>query len=550
MGDSDPREALQRAVGHQQAGRLRDAEALCRQMLARAPDNAEALSTLGIVYCQLQLRDLGIGFTGRAVQVNPGVASYHHNYAEAWMALGEADQAIQEYQKASALDPTRPEPCAGLGIALHRRGRWAESVAALRQALDLGMQQASVYLELAKSLRRCGQLDDAEAALGRAEALQPNNAEIWQVRGEILGQRQKYAEAVHAFARASELAPGYARPHHGAGVVLALQGNFPAAAAAMDRALKLDPNYPEANCGAGAVLLRINRAADAIPYYERAIMLNPRYLEARADLALAYEKAGRVKDAAAQYEILAGVTTDEEFFRYQRASLGDGATPTPATAPPALVARLFDKYVRFFDEHLTKYLGYRAPQLIFHAVAHVKPNPRLAILDLGCGTGLCGQLFKPLARRLVGVDLSPAMIEKAQERGIYDRLLVADLLEITAAVSETFDLVIAGDVFCYLGDLTPVFQRVAKMSHPGSLFAFTVEVSDDGDYVLRQTRRYAHAPNYIRQLAPRQGYEVLTLERTALRSENQRDVEGLVVVLRYRDGAAGNAQLHAGKPAL
>ncbi|MEI8195935.1 MAG: tetratricopeptide repeat protein [Phycisphaerae bacterium] len=532
MGDTDQRETIQSALEHQQSGRLREAEALCRQVLAHAPEHAAALSLLGVIYCQLQRRDWGIGFAGRAVQVNPHVAAYHYHYAEAWLAIGEANQAILAYQKAIALDPARPEPYAGLGAALHRRGRWAESVAALRQAIALGFNQAGVHVDLAKSLLRCGKLDDAEATLGQAEKLQPQNAEIWQVRGEILGHRQQYPAAVTAFTRAAELAPNYARPHHGAGVVLALQGDFPAAAAAMERALKLDPDYPEANCGAGALLLRSGRPVEAIAYYEKAIATNPQYLEARADLALAYEKAGRMKDAAAQYEALAAVTTDEEFFRFQRASLGAGATPP--TAPPALVARLFDKYARYFDEHLTKYLGYRAPQLVFQAVARTAPKPGLAILDLGCGTGLCGQLFKPLAAKLVGVDLSPAMIEKAQERGIYDRLMVADLLEITSVVSESFDLVLAGDVFCYIGDLTPVFQRVAKVLRPGSLFAFTVEVSDEGDYVLRQTRRYAHAPSYIRQLAQSQGYELLSLDRTALRQENQHEVEGLVAVLRYR----------------
>ena len=377
----------------------------------------------------------------------------------------------------------------------------------------------------------------------KALDLKPDLAEAWQVRGEILGHRQEYPAAVAAFARAAELAPNYARPHHGAGVVLALQGDFTAAAAAMDRALKLNPDYPEANCGAGAILLRVGRAADAIVLYEKALAASPGYLEARADLALAYEKAGRLKDAAAQYEILAGATVDAEFFRFQRASLGQGEAP-PA-APSTLVARLFDRYARSFDEHLTKYLGYRAPQLIFQAVARAAPSDGLHILDLGCGTGLCGQLFKPLAAQLIGVDLSTAMVEKARERGIYDRLIVADLLGASTALTQRFDLITASDVFCYVGDLSPIFQMIAGMLRPEGLFAFTVEaIPDDervdGGYILRQTRRYAHAASYLRQLIARHGYELLSLEQAALRSEKQQDVQGFVVVLRCpRSGQDG-----------
>jgi predicted TPR repeat methyltransferase len=543
MGNEDHDEAIRRAVGHQRAGRLREAESIYRQVLARDPDDADALSALGILNCQLRRNDLGIGFAGRAVQLKPAVASYQHNYGEAWMAAGEAEQAILAYQKAIELDPLRPEPYAGLGVALHRRGQWDESAKALGKAIELGLREAGIYVELAKSRMRSGQLDQAEAALRQAMGLKPDLAEAWQVQGEILGHRQQYAEAVAAFTRAASLAPGYARPHHGAGVVLALQGDFQAAAAAMDRALKLDPTFPEANCGAGAILLWVGRAPEAVGYYEKAIAAWPGYLEARADLALAYEKCGRLKDAAEQYGALARATAGETFFLFQRASLGEGEAP-PA-APAALVAQLFDRYARSFDEHLTKFLGYRAPQLLFQAVVRAAPVTGLEILDLGCGTGLCGQLFKPMAAKLVGVDLSPAMIDKARERGVYDRLVVADLLERTALPSESFDLVTASDVFCYVGDLAPVLRNVAGVLRPGGLFAFTVEAIDGGEYVLRQTRRYAHSATYVKQAAQRQGYELLSLDRAALRTENRCDVEGLVAVLR-RGQAAPSGGLEPG----
>lgn len=542
--DHDNAAVMRQAIVYQQEGKLREAAALCRQVLARDPDHAEALSVLGILSCQLGRKDLGMGFAGRAVQLQPNVAAYQHNYAETWLAMGETEQAIAAYRRAVDLAPGRPEPWAGLGVALHRRGFWRESASALRRAIDAGAVQPDTYVALAQSLLRCGQLDEAETYLQKAMDLKPSFAEAWQVRGEIQGHRQKYAEAVAAFTRAAELAPGNARPHHGAGVVLALQGDFAAASAAMGRALKLDPDYPEANCGTGAILLRVGRTVEAIGFYEKALLVNPGYLEARADLALAYEKAGRLKDAAAQYEVLADATSDAEFFRFQRASLGQAEAP-PA-APSTLVARIFDRYARSFDEHLTKYLGYRAPQLIFQAVARAAPSDGLHILDLGCGTGLCGQLFKPLATQLVGVDLSPAMVEKARERGIYDKLIVADLLGAATALKQRFDLVTASDVFCYIGDLAPVFQMIAAMLRPAGIFAFTVEAITgdepaEGGYILRQTRRYAHAASYLRQLIVGHGYELVCLEQAVLRSENRQDVQGFVVVLRgprpHQDGS-------------
>jgi predicted TPR repeat methyltransferase len=531
--ETEKRELVQRAMQLQQAGRLADAAAIYHQILAEEPDDGRSLSALGILSRQRGRNDLAIGFAGRAVQVNPGSAIYQHNYGEAWLAVGEPEQAMLAFRKAIALEPNRPEPYAGLGVALQRRDRWGESVDALGKAVELGLRHPATYVDLARSLMRCQKHDEAEAFLARAEELNPDVAELWQVRGEVLGQRRKYAEAIEAFHRAARLAPHYARPHHGAGVVLALHGDFDAAATAMRRALELDPHYPEAECGLGAILLRTGKATEAIACYERALAARPAYHEARADLALAYEKAGRLKDAAGQYATLARATSQEAFYRFQQASVGQGEPP-PA-APPVLIAQLFDKYAASFDEHLIKYLGYRAPQLIFQAVARAAPHGKLDVLDLGCGTGLCGQLLKPLASSLTGIDLSPAMIDKARERGIYDRLIVGDILDTSAIAASRFDLVTACDVFCYLGDLAPVFDRVRAILKPGALFAFTVEATDDkatAGYQLRQTRRYAHAPDYVRQAAEAQGYVLVSLDRTALRSENKQDVDGLVAVLR------------------
>ncbi len=533
MTDQEKKALVAIALKYQQAGRFLEAASAYQHILLEEPDDAHALSCLGILSRQLGRNDLAIGFAGRAVQIKPDSAIYQHNYGEAWLAIGEAQQAMLVFRKAISLEPNRPEPHAGLGVALQRLGQWGQSVDALGKAVDLGLRQPAIYADLAKSLVRCRKLDDAERALAWAEELKSDLPEIWQVRGEILGHRKNYAEAVEAFAHAMRLAPAYARPHHGAGVVLALQGQFDAAAAAMRRALELDPDYPEANCGLGAILLRQNHVSEAIACYEKALAARPAYHEARADLAQAYEKAGRLKEAAQQYAALAQVSSNEMYYRFQQAAMGQAEAP--AAAPPALVAKLFDRYANSFDEHLTKFLGYRAPQLIFQAVARVAPHHKLDILDLGCGTGLCGQLFKPIAKSLIGIDLSSAMIEKAKERGIYDRLVVGDILDTSPVSSSSFTLVTACDVFCYLGDLAPIFQKVASILSPGGLFAFTVEAIDEGDYQLRQTRRYAHSSNYLKTLAQRQDYDLVSLDRTPLRTERRQDVEGFVVVLRRRN---------------
>src|SRR5262249_51580342 len=139
----------------------------------------------------------------------------------------------------------------------------------------------------------------------------------------------------------------------------------------------------------------------------------------------------------------------------------------------------------------------------------------LDILDLGCGTGLTGVAFQDLARRLDGIDLSPAMIEKARSRAIYDHLAVGDIEE----AAGTYDLWLAADTLVYLGDLDRIFAAAKRSLRPGGRFLFTVERNPDAGFALGPKRRWRHAEAYLRETAARQGFSVAGLMACAPRHE-------------------------------
>ncbi len=254
----------------------------------------------------------------------------------------------------------------------------------------------------------------------------------------------------------------------------------------------------------------------------------------------------------------------------------------PPIAPVGQVVAVFDGLAERFDHQLVDQLRYRGPELLYAAVqAATQPPPPAApfsvlsrppaapvsfgdIFDLGCGTGLCAPFFKPHARSLTGVDLAPAMIRKARERNCYDELLVADLIDTLRARPNACDLALAADVFIYIGDLAPVFAAAATALRPNGLFAFSVEALDtpteasreitpavataapgtpDGtpvptapatspDYILRSTRRYAHAAPYLFNLAAAHGFQRVSLTRAALRLEELKEVPAFILVFR------------------
>ncbi|CAA9390002.1 MAG: hypothetical protein AVDCRST_MAG64-1141, partial [uncultured Phycisphaerae bacterium] len=235
-------------------------------------------------------------------------------------------------------------------------------------------------------------------------------------------------------------------------------------------------------------------------------------------------------DAAKLHEALAAVTN----------------LPPPSQASPAAVGDLFDRYADRFDQHLRETLGYRVPELIAAAVeqaraaaGQARPAEPMDVLDLGCGTGLCGPLLRRMAGAglLAGVDLSPAMIERARGRGVYDRLEAADLLEALGKRPAAYDLLVAADVLIYFGDLTPIFEPAVAALRPGGLFAFSVEAGEGERFQFHPaTRRYAHAEPYLRRLADIFGLRVVKLDPITGRTEAGKPVPGFLVLLAALSG--------------
>ena len=216
-----------------------------------------------------------------------------------------------------------------------------------------------------------------------------------------------------------------------------------------------------------------------------------------------------------------------------------GGNAAPALSE-AYVRRLFDQYSSRYDAALTERLSYRGPSLLHDAIEGAvggagRPLHFPAMLDLGCGTGLAGAVFRPFVERLVGVDLSPAMIARAKSKDLYDRLATADLTDFLAAEAgdgAKYDLILAADVFVYVNELTPIIAATARILAPDGLFAFTVETHSGDGMKLLPTLRYAHAEPYIRRALAGAGLTIASVADVAVRNEKGVPVDSLVVVAR------------------
>jgi predicted TPR repeat methyltransferase len=268
-------------------------------------------------------------------------------------------------------------------------------------------------------------------------------------------------------------------------------------------------------------------AADVIA---QALELAPGWAEGHFALAESLADSGRPEDAAAAYRAYLALDSNDSMGAAARLTLL-GAAPTPAGLPSAYIARLFDEYAPRFDSSLLERLNYQGPALLKAAVTRVWPRPFSRVFDLGCGTGLSGAAFRDVAAWLGGVDLSPAMVKRAQIKKIYDYLEAGDMSAVLRALAEPCELILAADVLVYVGDLTELFQAVRSRLIMGGLFAFTVQRADDGDYALGREQRYSHSRGYLERCADAADFEIALLEEVVTRQEAGKDVPGLMAVL-------------------
>jgi predicted TPR repeat methyltransferase len=344
----------------------------------------------------------------------------------------------------------------------------------------------------------------------------------------------RYEDAEQCFAASLALLPGRASTLVNLAATWLKLARPQEALDAADQVLALEADSADAWLHRVTALAQLDRHDEALAGSERLLAIAPTLAPAWSLRAGLLQDLGRRDEAARAFRQAIAQGADPELIGYSLAALG--AQAAPPGAPPRYVTSLFDDYAGQFDEHLLHTLRYRGhAELVEHLRAPARGRFRRA-LDLGCGTGLCGPLVKPLAERLTGVDLSGRMLDKARSLGVYDELVQADIVEHLRSAPPGCDLVLAADVFIYIGDLAPAFGAVHRVLQPGGVFCFSAEPgrADGPGFELLPSLRYAHSEAYLRALAARQGFELVQLLRRPIREEQSQAVEGLFVYLHRR----------------
>lgn len=331
-------------------------------------------------------------------------------------------------------------------------------------------------------------------------------------------------QAERDFAASLSLLPGRVSTLTNLGATRLKLGRPQEAADLLAEALAQEPQNVEALGHRATALAEMGLPGQALASVEEAIRLAPgtgALWSLRGNLL---KELGRLPEARDSLATAIARGADNELTRYYLASLT--GRDAPATAPREYVQALFDGYADGFEEHLLRTLKYQAHEVLVAGLARMQRRFASA-LDLGCGTGLCGLAARPLVDRLDGVDLSSHMVERARSRGVYESVVQADLVQHLNGTMRRYDLVLAADVFIYVGALEAVFDAVTRVMEPGGVFCFSVEASgEDAGIALRGSLRYAHSPGYIRSLAQHHGFEFAETQEHPIREDQRLPVAG------------------------
>ncbi len=507
-----------------QAGDYAGAEAAYRAALAHDSEHVEAHGNLGVLLYQ----------------------------------LGKFDEAAAVLAHATTLSPEGVQLRCNLGATLCALGDGCAAEAAYREACALAPESAQAHTGLAAALILQDQHDAAIVALERALAIDPTAAEPRQQLAAVFGRQRSLEKAEAIYRSLIERMPDDAWSHNGLGAVLEAQERRDEAQAAFARALALSPDWADAHYNLGVSLERSGQLERAAASYSAALERAPEHVLAINNLAGVHRALGNIEDAGRMYEHAARLAPHDEVATHLAAAM---AGQTTERAPAGYVRKVFDDYADRYDGHMRETLEYRAPEALGAAIAaafgegrvgigpsarradvapgarraDVAPSARRAdvAIDLGCGTGLLGRAVSGYVEHLVGVDLSPRMVELARASGVYDELIEGDIIDyLSGREAASCELVMAADVLIYLGDLSALFAAVGRALRVGGVWAFSVEEhAGDEAYILRDTARYAHARPYLERLAEDAGLVCRAWQEVTLRLERGDPVLGLLGII-------------------
>ena len=508
-------EALQLALKHQEAGRLKESEAILRRILRLQPRNAFANHLLGVIAHQTGQFELAVKLIREAIAEQPSVSLFHTNLCEMLRQMGRTDEAIEHGRRGVELAPNWARAISNLGMALFADEDYDGAEECQQRALARDPQLLLALHNLASIYRHRKDPERAADYYRRAIAAVPGHVESLNNLGALLIEQERPEEAKPLLLKAVQLSPQYAEAHRNLGAVFLMENSLDKARAAFKEALKLNPEFAEAYLGLGTVHRETGDLAEAEEASQRALALDSGSVAAHSQLGLLYEDMGYPEKALASFDQAISVDLEAEQPRVSKARLlshlGDVASAgelleaTLALNPESMPARLAMVHLRRVKPEDETLAALEAAHARIDTLSQAKQAP------LHFGLGKCyddlGEHERAFEHYLQGCALKRAKmdfditrntafvarimeaigqsaIERAQGAGDPCRLPIF-VLGMPRSGTTLTEQIIASHSACYgageLGDLSQIANQHRDSRYPASILDITKhELADLG----------------------------------------------------------------------
>lgn len=510
---------------------LNSSEKLSTYILKHDNNFLPTIITLGTIHRKRQNYKSSEDLYNRGIALDP-------NCYSAWFNLGtlkefnkDFNSAIFAYQKCEQIRPCSISKLR-LGVCQQQLNNHQEAIKEINIYLETNNKDLKALYHLAISYQAQNLNIKAQNIYETILLEDASHTEAQHSLATIHAANKNYDLAISGFMQVLKIMPNHQEAMHNLASVYYHLRKYKKA---LDYWLKQMEVKPDRHTyyNIGSCYIALQQHLEAEPYLLKACQENPEDVNSIINLASIYIKTENWNEVVKLYKHALKIEPENESIKYVLSALEQSGEHFKK-APKAYVKDLFDQYANSFESHLLKNLKYSAHVKISEIInEHIDHSKKYKFLDLGCGTGLCGNECKTWASKLVGVDLSTAMLVEAKKRSIYDELHEEEIEKYLES-SETFDIIVGADVFPYIGDILHTIELCYKILSKSGLLAFTLEETNAPNiYNLAESGRYQHNTELLREKL-KKDWEILEYGSVTTRTQNHAPVSGKLIMLRKK----------------
>lgn len=584
---------LDTAFNHYNKRDFEVAEEIARRVLSIEPSHGDGLYLLGLIAFQSGALEPASELLYQAVKLYPNMdhyvlalasvlhrqgrfdeaLSFYEKYKDNPVVLaqmgfiyaskGEDDKAIAAFNKTLEQDKMNTDALVGLSTLFQQQGDLISAEQILLSDIST-INSPEIFYRLSVISRLQGKDDVALSYINKAlDGLY--NYVYLNEKGLILEKLGLDDDALITYQKAVDMNAYYPDSLVGQGNIYMRRCQYKLAEDAYKKALALDHKFFTAHHNLASLLYKIGRKNEALDHYQEAVIINPKNLSAVYNLAVIQEDIREFSEAAGLYfnALIGGFENEALEFRIAATLEGlfhtskDGKKQAIDFAkgwvkhfPNSIVAhytlqaltgkkssdkkkiatqyaqKLYDVFAAEYDEKMQKLNAV----VVDETVQNLQDKTFENVLDLGCGTGTFGNKLKQNFNLLVGVDISPKMLDIAKQRGVYNEVFCSSVANYFLSEKRQFDLIVMLELSGYLEDLFSVFEEIKSHLSQQGLFVFSVEYpKDKANSGLAPIGRYVYTKEDVLLALDKASLKVVDIKEIDLRRELDGYAKGALI---------------------